>query len=173
MKLFVAAVFALSASVLIAAEPATRILTIEYWHGRSATVWSCESHVVRRFERDDNGTIDRNATSFAINNACVEALKQAIVDIPRQSRGRVYYTHVQDGIMLRISFSSDGSLRDDRVEVQNSWLPELSTLIETLDRMLPPDARVTFRADVEARVRTSPGYRGDQKSKTVREYYGS
>lgn len=74
--------------------------------------------------------------------------------------------------MMRISFSSDGSLRNDRVELQNVWLPDFAPLVDALNAILPPKTRVTFPQDVEEQARAYPRGR-DHESKTIRDYYGS
>jgi len=56
--------------------------------------------------------------------------------------------NVFDGSTLRISFSPDGALRHDRIEVANHWRPEFQKLVELISSVSPEKWKISFRERV-------------------------
>lgn len=151
--------------------PADRIVTLEQWGGRGneALVWAvrpAELVVYYIFSSTRNELL----ATVALTKEESEAIVKLVAKIGKSDRGKVWFdANVQDGSMLRISFSPDGDLRQDRVEVANHWRPEFQELITRVSAKAPEKWKIRFRERV---AHLEQGHKADIKSLSVKEYYG-
>jgi hypothetical protein len=150
-RLFILLVGMLIVSARAENATAERFVTIEQWgsRGQVATVWAVTPSKITVYEVEASER-DKLLRVVSIEKNEEEKLRRLTAAIPTGSRGKVWLPRgVFDGIMMRISFSADGSFRDDRIEVQNHWRPEFEDLVAAISEQMPADLKITFKEVLE------------------------
>lgn len=148
-----------------------RIVTLEQWGGRGndAIVWAVrptELVIYHVF----SSTPDEILATVPLKKEVTDAIRTSVSEIGKSARGKVWFdANVMDGSMLRISFSPDGDLRPDRIEVANHWRPEFQTLIELISSVSPEKWKIRFRERV---ARLEHDHKADIRCVSVKKYYG-
>jgi hypothetical protein len=148
-----------------------RIVTLEQWGGRGndAIVWAvrpAELVIYHIF----GSTPDELLVTVPLKNEESDAIRDLVMKIEKSARGKVWFdANVFDGSMLRISFSPEGGLRHDRIEVANHWRPEFQELLELVSSVSPEKWKIRFRERV---AHLEHEHKADIKCVSVQEYYG-
>lgn len=148
-----------------------RIVTLEQWGGRGndAIVWAVrptELVIYHVF----SSTPDELLVTVPLKKEVSETIRASVSEIGKAARGKVWFdANVMDGSMLRISYSPDGDLRPDRIEVHNHWRPEFQKLIELVSSVAPEKWKIRFRERV---AHTEHWHLADIRCVSVKEYYG-
>ena len=147
-----------------------RIVTIEQWGGRGqiATVWAVLPTKIIVYRVEGSGR-DKLLRIVSVVKKEEEKFRQLVSAIHAESRGKVWLpSGVSDGFMMRVSFTDDGSFRDDRIEIQNHWRAEFEELVAAISEKVPADLRITFKEDLK-RMPTTVGI--PIVSIPIKEYY--
>ena len=175
MRPFISAVCVLMIALCRAEEPrryaaSDRVVTIEQWGARSrvATVWAVTPSKIIVF-RIEPGVADKLLAEIPISADEKAQIQRLVAGIDSKSRGKVWFPPIDDGFFLRVSFTQDGALRDDRIEIWNHWREEFASLLTYVSERMPEGARITFKAKLEEwnLPRGAP-----IEVRAIRDYYG-
>lgn len=149
-----------------------RLVTLGQWGGRGneAIVWAVRPAELVIYHVSSS-TPDELLATVPLKKDTFDAIRKAVSAIEGNARGKVWFdANVFDGSVLRISFSPDGDLRDDRIEVANHWRPEFRELITLVSAASPDEWKIRFQERV-ARLEHQP--KADIRCVSVKEYYGA
>lgn len=149
---------------------ADRIVTLEQWGGRGneALVWAVRSSEITIY-RIFSSTPDEVIATVPITKEEAKEIRNLVSGIAMRDRGKVWYdAKVLDGSMLRISFAANGDLRDDRIEVENSWRPEFQGLIESVSKQVPERWKIRFKERV---AHLDQNHKAEIRCVSVKDYY--
>jgi hypothetical protein len=124
-----------------------RIVTIEQWGGRGneALVWAVRPTDITIYHIFSSAP-DDVITTVSITKEESDEIRNLASGINTSDRGKIWFdANVRDGSMLRISFTANGDLRDDRIEVENNWRPEFQRLIEAVSKKAPEKWKIRFK----------------------------
>jgi hypothetical protein len=148
-----------------------RIVTLEQWSGRGneAIVWAVRpTELVIYYVF--SSTPDEPLATVPLKKEVVDAIRKSVSEVGKSARGKVWFdANVMDGSMLRFSFSPDGGLRPDRIEVANHWRPEFQKLIELVSSASPEKWKIRFRERIAHLERE---HKADIQCVSVKDYYG-
>lgn len=150
-----------------------RIATIEHWGRNAATVWAVQSDRIVVYKVFDTAEPDQLLAEVPITREQSEKIRACVSAIPKEVRGRVYMPRgVFDGTMLRISFTPDGHFANDRIEVQNLWLPWLAGVTQAISEVMPEERKIRFKEQIDERNHMLQ-WRADWPTETItiEKYY--
>jgi hypothetical protein len=148
-----------------------RVVTLEQWGGRGndALVWAVRPTEIVIYHVFSS-TPDELLATVPIESRLRDAIRAAVAKIKEPMRGKVWFDpEVFDGSMLRISFSPDGDLRHDRIEVANYWRPDFGELVELVSSACPEKWKIRFGERV-AHLEEG-GRKANIRCVSVKEYY--
>jgi len=132
----------------------SRVVTLEHWGSHAATVWAVQPDRIVVYKVFDTAESDQLLAEVPITKAQSEKISAGVSSIPKEVRGRVYVPRgVLDGTMLRVSFTPDGHFANDRIEIQNLWLPWLADVTQAISEVLPQEQKIRFKEQIEERNR--------------------
>lgn len=150
-----------------------RIVTLEQWGRNEALVWAVQSDRIVAYKTFDTAAPDLLIVEVPITKELAEKIRACVSAIPHDAGGRVYAPRgVFDGVMLRISFTTDGHLSNDRIEVRNLWLPWLAGITQAISEVMPDKQKIRFKEQIEAqdsRLKWSTDW--PTESITIEKYY--
>ncbi len=113
---------------------------------------------------------DESLATVPLKKEESDAIRDLVSKIGKPERGKVWFdANVMDGSLLRISFTKDGDLRDDRIEVENHWRPEFQLLIARISEKTPIKWKIRFKERV---AHLESGHKADIRCVAVTERYG-
>jgi hypothetical protein len=146
-----------------------RVVTVEQWGRGEATVWAVQPDRIVVYKIFDTAEPDQKLAEIPIKREDADRIRNAVDAIPKELRGQVYLPRdVYDGVMLRLSFTTDGHYTSDRIEVQNLWFQWLGQSIEAISATMPAERRIPFKETVERQALRA---NWPTKSISIDEYY--
>lgn len=131
-----------------------RVVTLEHWGRKAATVWAVQSDRIVVYRVFDTAEPDQFLAEVPITKEQGEKIRISVRALSNDVRGRVYMPRgVSDGTMLRVSFTPDGHFANDRIEVQNLWLSWLEGLSQAISETMPEAFEVRFKEQIDERNR--------------------
>jgi hypothetical protein len=127
-----------------------RIFTVEQWVDHVAVVWAVtESRIVVYRTSDFVTDQCRMLAEVPLAAGALDRLRKAVAGLPADAAGSAFMApNAGHAPMLRIDFSSDGSLSDRRIELWGVSLPWQRVFCEQFADFVPEAWRPSFDAEV-------------------------
>ena len=105
-----------------------RIITLERWKGREATVWAIQKQRIVVYKISDHGESELLAQK-PISSEQLAIIRMAIAAIPKEHYGYLYIAgHSSHPPLLRLYFSENGKWERNRIELAGyapDWIRKL------------------------------------------------
>lgn len=152
-----------------------RILTIEQWHSPDGMAWAVQEKQIIIYKMSDcvNGK-DVLIAVKPITSEQLKVIRDAILQLPKDAAGFVHdgslSTHAP---MLRLSFTGNGSLDDQRLEIFGYLPPWIEKLVSEVTAISRPEAPILFPEMIaEYRRNFDPKtFRPGVRKISIRRYY--
>lgn len=150
-----------------------RFVTVVQAYGGAGphwTVWAVQPGRLTIYTQSgSSGRPDKLLARLSISREQEAEIRRAAATLRRSAKGRAWYSpDIMDGISLSVSFSIDGTLRDDDIVLENVWRPEFKALCESISGLSPSSLQISFSGLI-----TSESFHRDRTvvSIPVRDYY--
>jgi len=166
----------MSAQMPVVFAKSGRLLTIESWGRREATVWAVlkdEIVIYRQFDQVNRA--DELVFKGPLKKDQAEEIRAAIAAIPKET-----YGFVHDGSfsahppLLRFHFTSDAAWVDRRIELSGYIPTWAKPVLDAVSKICPPEWHVDFEKHVQEYLRfiEAEDRAPDVRKISIRKYYG-
>lgn len=128
-------------------EDQERLITVEDW---ASTLGGAIAYTVVRgdiviFTRNDFSKPESELYRATLTEERLKEFETAISEIPDDLIGKVFYREgIHGGSFLRINLSPNGSLGEDRIELENVYEPRLSPILDLINQSIPDEYNLRF-----------------------------